>query len=465
VPTQVVVKNLADATDQARRIGYPVVLKAEHGTKGERVFADLRNDEELARSFAELRSLLSNYRMKIRILVEKHIEGNVYRMEVVGGRFFDAYHMIPAAVTGDGIHSIRELIAAENDHPSRMDQGFIKARYRPLRLGSAENLMLQKQALSADSVPEAGQHVRLSANSNWSAGGTFKRLGDAAHPDNIRLTDTIAAMLGIDIAGIDLISKDIGKSFMEEPLTFIEVNHSPYIASFTDDRTGETLDNGPRLLERLASGLAYGDVPVILVTESPQAGTIAEAISGLLVDEGRRPGRIVDNHVQVNGLPAGVVHSYIADDPALLLLRRPDVGSVIVQRDLARMADSGIGSGGCDIAVVTDTAIRPLSSPVWAQGINSDTVTRLLAKYSRTGVVLCVDDVDAAKRSESIAGQRCVFVTSDPAAATFLRESDKTVLSTDEQHINQSAHKSLRGLKAGLVVQAVNLLLDQIHKG
>ena len=458
VPEQRVVSTVSEAIQNARQMRYPVVLKAEIGTKGERVFADLRNDNELAQAFEQLQTLLRPFRMPVDILLEKHVHGRVYRIEIVAGRFFDAYEMIPAAVFGDGVHTIRELVARENANPNRQDQGHLKAKYCKLKIETAERLMLQKQGLTADAIPAKGHCVRLSANSNWSAGGTFRRISEHAHEDNIRIAERAAALMKIHIAGIDLISEDIGRSFLETPLTLIEVNHSPYIASFTDDETGETLDNGPRLLERLAEGLEYGQVPIITVTASEQSSRIIDALAAFLTEQGRQPGHVRNGHMEINGVAAGVYNQTVAADPALAMLQRPDIGSVLVEKSLPQLADLGLGAGGCDIAVITDCDIRELTTQAWSRGISSDEIIRLLAGQARRGVVLCVDDMDVAQHLKGLGATHCVIVTTDQKLADSLNLTDMTVLSPDSLEDEEDGTSA--AAVSALVVKAVTEMLQ-----
>jgi cyanophycin synthetase len=52
-------------------------------------------------------------------LVEELFKGKNYRVLVVGGKMVAASERVPYGVTGDGKHTVNELIAIENQNPMR----------------------------------------------------------------------------------------------------------------------------------------------------------------------------------------------------------------------------------------------------------------------------------------------------------------------------------------------------------
>jgi len=76
-------------------------------------------------------------------------------------------------------------------------------------------------------VPVSGERVRTSAVANASAGGTRVDVTDRVHPDTMRLAESIAAAFDVDLAGIDLITPDITRSWREASGAINEVNVNP----------------------------------------------------------------------------------------------------------------------------------------------------------------------------------------------------------------------------------------------
>lgn len=90
--------------EYARKIGYPLVLKPVDGTFGKDVFVSIVNEEELIKIRNQNKKRLN------RVILEQHVEGNDYRIFVVGNKVIGAIQRKPAFVVGDGIHTIEELI-------------------------------------------------------------------------------------------------------------------------------------------------------------------------------------------------------------------------------------------------------------------------------------------------------------------------------------------------------------------
>ena len=113
VPKGTVVRKLESAIEDAQWLGYPVVIKPHDGHHGKGVTTNLANEEELVNAFQRAKAI-SN-----KVIVEQNLRGNDYRMLVVDGKFVAAAKRAPAAVIGDGQHTIAELIDIENQNPDR----------------------------------------------------------------------------------------------------------------------------------------------------------------------------------------------------------------------------------------------------------------------------------------------------------------------------------------------------------
>lgn len=113
VPPGRVVTTIREALSAARELGYSVVVKPCRGNQGKGVLLDIKNDSELKDAYRMTRKFDKE------VLVEKHIEGRNYRLLVIGGRMAAAAERFPASVTGDGVHTIRELVEMANQDSRR----------------------------------------------------------------------------------------------------------------------------------------------------------------------------------------------------------------------------------------------------------------------------------------------------------------------------------------------------------
>jgi cyanophycin synthetase len=227
-----------EAERMAARIGYPVVLKPLDGNHGRGVCLSLADEAAVRRQFP---SAAAESRRGA-VIVEQFLSGKDYRVLVVGGQVVAVAERVPAHVRGDGLHTVRELIEIENADPRR-GVGHEKALTRiSVDAQTAETLRIQ--GLTLDDVPEPEQVVPLKLTGNMSTGGTAIDRTDEIHPDNAEIACQAALVVGLDVAGIDVISPDITRSLREAGGGVIEVNAAPGFRMHTHPTEGRPRDIG-----------------------------------------------------------------------------------------------------------------------------------------------------------------------------------------------------------------------------
>ncbi|MBR7801498.1 Mur ligase family protein [Undibacterium fentianense] len=224
----------------AKRIGFPVVVKPSNLDQGVGVVPDIRDEESYFRAFENAMRL-----GKHSVIVEKHVWGDDHRLLVVGGRFTIATKRTPGGVMGDGLHTVAELVAIENNSPHRGEDK--RSMLISLRLDEEALICLSRQELQLDSIPASGQFIALRRIANISAGGTATDVTDLVHPDNKILVERAARVIGLDIAGIDFICPDIARSWREVGGAICEVNAQPglrvhWLGDPQRDLNGEIVD-------------------------------------------------------------------------------------------------------------------------------------------------------------------------------------------------------------------------------
>ena len=113
VPGHKIARDVDSALKIAEEFGYPVVVKPADKDGGLGVAAGLRTPEELVTAFKSAMKYSNN------ILVEKHVNGKDYRITVFQNEVISAVERVPGGVTGDGRHTIRELVELLNADPRR----------------------------------------------------------------------------------------------------------------------------------------------------------------------------------------------------------------------------------------------------------------------------------------------------------------------------------------------------------
>src|SRR6185437_3833485 len=103
------------------------------------------------------------------VVVETYVAGNDYRCLVIGGKVAAIAERVPASVTGDGEHTVRQLVDTANADPRR-GIGHEKVLTR-IKLDAAAETLVGEQGFGLDDVPPAGTFIKLALTGNMSTGG------------------------------------------------------------------------------------------------------------------------------------------------------------------------------------------------------------------------------------------------------------------------------------------------------
>jgi len=201
------------------KVGWPCVVKPIDRGGANGVTANVRSAEELTAAFKLARS-----RSGKSIMVESHVHGYVYRLLIIRGVFYAATRRRPAYVTGDGVSTVIQLAQAYND---RRTQASTPGSYLgPVPFDESMKSSVEKQGLQLDSVVPEDQEVTLYEIPLQGTGANNVDVTDIVHPDIKQVAVSLAQTFGIAICGIDYISEDISKSYLESG-AFLEINNTP----------------------------------------------------------------------------------------------------------------------------------------------------------------------------------------------------------------------------------------------
>ena len=240
VPPTARVRDWEGAQHIARQLGWPVVVKPADQDQGTAVAAGIRDETALRAAFDAAARFGSGA-----VIVEKHIAGDDHRLLVVQGRLLMATRRIPGGVTGDGTRTVAQLIETVNADPRRGTN--TRSLLMRLTLDAEALACLVEQDLAPETVPAAGRFVHLRRTANISTGGSAEDVTAWIHPDNRRLAERAARIIGLDIAGVDFLCPDISRSWREVGGAICEVNAQPgfrphWLGDPGRDINGEILD-------------------------------------------------------------------------------------------------------------------------------------------------------------------------------------------------------------------------------
>lgn len=393
VPYGHVVYTEAEAVRAAKDIGYPVVVKPQNGNQGKGVSLNLKNYNEVIDAF----KLAKNHSSKI--MVEKQIQGRHYRVLVVNGKFCCASERIPAHVVGDGMSTIKELIDMVNQDPRRgehHEKPLTKIKIDPIVLN-----VLARSGLSLDFVPKKGETVVLRDNGNLSTGGTAMDVTDEVCPENRRLAERVATIIGLDIAGIDITTEHISIPVEKSHGAVIEVNAAPGIRMHLYPCKGK-----PRPAAKAVADMLFPKgpptFPLVAVTGTNGKTTTVRMLNHILRVAGFKVGMTctdgiyIDNHLIQKGDCSG-------PESARTVLLDPTVEAAVLEIARGGLIRAGLAYEKADVGIITNITedhlgldgIRTLDDMVFVKSLVAEQV-------KDTGyAVLNADDpktVDVLKR-------------------------------------------------------------------
>ncbi len=280
VPEGRVVDGPEDAWEAAEDIGVPVVVKPTDGNHGRGVSAELMTREEVVAAYDVALKEGSE------VMVERFVRGSEHRLLVVAGRLVAAARGESVAVTGDGRSSIAELIDSQlNTDPRRGATEDFPLDVIILDKEPAIGLEIARQGFTPDSIPPLGKKVMVQRNGNVAFDVT-----DLVHPDVAATVSLAARIVGLDIAGIDLVAEDISRPLGEQRGAIVEVNAGPGLLMHLKPASGEPRPVGMAILNSLFPEGESGRIPVVGITGSNGASLVARIVASLLHLSGKRVG-------------------------------------------------------------------------------------------------------------------------------------------------------------------------------
>lgn len=343
VPEGEIVDSAEAAWEAALDIGLPVVIKPTDGNHGRGVSLDLKEQKDVEAAFLLAREHGSE------VLVERFVRGHEHRMLVVGGKVVAAARGEAAWVTADGQSTVVELVDAQlNTDPRRGLNEDAPLNLVETREDEAILLDLQRQGLTPDMVPAAGRQVLIQRNGNVAIDCT-----DQVHPEVAYAVALAARVVGLDIAGIDLVAQDIGRPLQEQGGAIVEVNAGPGLLMHLKPAEGIPRPVGRAIVDHLFPDGESGRIPVIGVAGTRDSQTVARLVSWLLHLSGARVGLACRDGLFLEGRHVSAAdHADWSSGHRLLM--NLAVEAVVLENGAACILREGLAYDRCDIGIVTD---------------------------------------------------------------------------------------------------------------
>lgn len=342
VPEGQVVNSPAAAWAAAQDIGLPVCVKPSDGNRARGVSLDLHTEADVHAAYDIALAQGSE------VIVERFVQGAEHRLLVVGDRLVAASRGETASVVGDGVHDVRTLVEQQiNADPRRGSDGSLPLELVRLRENSPEVLELARQGLTPDSVPAAGQSVLVKRTGNMTTDVT-----DEVHPDTAVLAVLAARVVGLDIAGVDVVTPNIREPLGQQGVV-VEVNAGPSLLMHLNPAQGQPRAVGKAIANHLIAPSETGRIPVVGLMGDGDTTRTARLIAWLLHLQGHYTGLACADGLFMNERQVNAGSRPMAFDQAERLLVNRSVEAAVFESDARHLLTEGLPYDRCQVGIVT----------------------------------------------------------------------------------------------------------------
>ena len=358
VPRGTIIKTIVGLEEAVAKFGYPLVLKPVDGNHGKGATTNITNWEQA------VKALEGAQRYGRSVIVERFIRGYDFRVLVINYKFICAALRTPAAVIGDGEHSIQWLIDEVNKDPRR-GYGHEKVLTQ-ITVDDFTWKMLNDQGYTLETVPVKGEQVLLKPTANLSTGGTSTDVTDEVHPANVFLCERIAKIIGLDICGIDIMANDLRTPITENGGAVLEVNAAPGFRMHIEPAEGLPRNVAEPVVDMLFPKGSTGRIPIIAITGTNGKTTVTRLTAHIAKSAGKKVGYTtsdgvyIQNQMMMKGDCTGPVSSQF-------VLKDPTVDFAVLECARGGILKSGLAFNQCDVAIITNVA----ADHIGLGGINS----------------------------------------------------------------------------------------------
>lgn len=346
VPDGRPVRTAEDAWAVAQELGGPVATKPRDRDLSVGVRVNLATREQVVAGFELAREKSEE------VIVEQYARGFDHRVFLVQDKVIAVCRIEPPMVTGDGHSTIAQLVERVNAEPDRGD-GYATPRAKIIIDEWAIEAMTI-QGYTLDSVLPAGLRVRLRYHPPaFENGGAIVDVTDQVHPELAARVQEATRLLGIDVAGVDVVVEDIGRPMEEQGGMILEVNAGPalwiHMAPWC---------NPPRPVAEaiVAAVIPEGDdgrIPIVAVTGVNGKTTTTWLLTHILRGSGRKVGMACTDGLFIEGRPISR-RDCSGPQSARAVLRNPAVDTAVLETARGGILRQGLGFDLCDVAVVTN---------------------------------------------------------------------------------------------------------------
>jgi cyanophycin synthetase len=256
-------------------------------------------------------------------------------------------------VVGDGKLTIAELVEETNKDPNR-GEGHDNVLTK-IELDRTSYQLLERQGYTINTVLGKEQICYLRATANLSTGGVAVDRTDEIHPENIWLAQRVVKIIGLDIAGLDVVTTDISRPLREMDGVIVEVNAAPGFRMHVAPSVGIPRNVAGAVMDMLFPNEKPTRIPILSVTGTNGKTTTTRLLAHIY----KQTGQIV-GYTTTDGTYIGDFLVEAGDNTgpqsAHLILQDPTVEVAVLESARGGILRSGLGFEFANVGVVLNVA-------------------------------------------------------------------------------------------------------------
>ncbi|MEI7594181.1 MAG: cyanophycin synthetase [Bacteroidota bacterium] len=335
-------KKIEDVLAFFYKINKPITIKPIEGYLGQRVRFNLKTEEEIIHTFNWITEVEDE------VVVQPYSTGKNYRLLIIDYKLVAGVELTPPYIVGDGLSSIEKLIDILNQNPDR--QIGDKGKLSKVEIDGTTIKIIQDKDYTLDTILPINEVLFLKNSGNVKLGGSSTDITDIIHPFNKFVAERAAKTLGLNVAGVDILSNDISEAINLNNGIVLEVNAAPDFRMHIMPTFGKTRNVTGAFINALFPNHDKTRIPLISIT-----GTVGKTITACLI-----------NHcISAEGVPTGLATTeglYIANnclrngdmtspEAVQLVLKDPTIECAIVETSREGIIRDGLGYKFADIGI------------------------------------------------------------------------------------------------------------------
>jgi cyanophycin synthetase len=252
-------------------------------------------------------------------------------------------------VVGDGVSDVDVLAELQINIDPRRGTGekFPLNTVTPSDSGEII-LELERVGLTPASVPAKGQKILIQRNGNVAYDVTA-----TVHPSIAEAAALAARVVGLDIAGVDMVLEDITQPLQSQLGAVIEVNASPGLLAHIRPADGPGQPVGQAIVSHLFPDTANGRIPIVGITGTLKTGRIARLVAWLVHISGKHVGLACSEGLYLDGRRVDAANCAHWEAGQRILMNR-SVQAAVFENPSTQILGEGLAYDKCTVGLVTD---------------------------------------------------------------------------------------------------------------